>query len=209
LSGELSGLCVEVNGELDGGPIEIDAAIAEVDAARADAAVADAQPSFTRYININGPAHTGVDFPGNWEADNGAGDTCSGNDHFVGGDMAGTVDDQLFRGSVYTSGGNSILSCTVPNVPDGTHTLTLLFGETYFGPGCPGGGGVGSRVFDIKIEGAVLESEVDIYSEGGCVTSEPEATPITRTFEIAVTGGSLEIELGTVGNAIISAISID
>ena len=209
LSGELSGLCVEVDGELDGGPREIDAAIAAVDATVIDASVADAQPGFARYININGPAHTGVDFPGNWEADDGNGDICNGSDYFVGGDMSGTVDDQLFRGSVYTSGGNSILSCTVPNVPDGTRTVTLLFGENYFGPSCAGGGGVGSRVFDIKIEGAVIESDVDIYSEGGCVANEPAATPITRTYEVAVTGGSLEIALGTVGNAIISAIAID
>jgi hypothetical protein len=201
---------VDGNGELDGGVREIDAAKAEVDASDGGTPpdLIDAQTSLARYININGPAHTGVDFPGNWAADTGAGDTCTGISYSASGDMAGTVDDDLVRGSVFITGGADII-CTVPNVPDGTHTVTLLFAETYFGPGCPGGGGVGARVFHIHAEGALLESNVDIYSEGGCVKSEAGATPITRSFQVAVTGGSLDIQLESVKDAIISGIAID
>ena len=43
-------------------------------------------------------------------------------------------------------------------LPAGRYQVNLYFAEIYWGPGCPGGGpGPGSRVFDVRIEGAVAE----------------------------------------------------
>jgi hypothetical protein len=52
-------------------------------------------------------------------------------------------------------------------VDSGTYALSLHFAEEYFGPGGPGGGGVGSRVFDIFCNGVALARSYDILKDGG------------------------------------------
>ncbi len=49
----------------------------------------------------------------------------------------------------------------------GTYSLTLHFAEEYFGPGNPGGGGVGSRVFDVFCNGVALLRNYDVFKEAG------------------------------------------
>jgi hypothetical protein len=65
----------------------------------------------------------------------------------------------LLRGERY---GN--LTYTVP-VPPGRYGVTLYFTEAWFGPGHMGGGGVGSRVFDILCNGVALRRGFDIFKE--------------------------------------------
>src|SRR5262245_33869456 len=48
-----------------------------------------------------------------------------------------------------------------------SYTLTLKMAETYWGPTNPGGGGVGSRIFDVCCNGEVLVRGLDIYKEAG------------------------------------------
>jgi hypothetical protein len=50
-------------------------------------------------------------------------------------------------------------------VANGKYALTLYFAETYFGPQNPGGGGAGSRVFDVYCNGSQLIHSLDIFKE--------------------------------------------
>jgi hypothetical protein len=89
-------------------------------------------------------------------------------DHFVRGGLqvvradtvAGTEDPDLYHGERF---GNLMYSIPVP--PSGAYRVTLHFAEGWFGPGRPGGGGVGSRVFDILCNGITLKRALDIFKE--------------------------------------------
>jgi hypothetical protein len=52
-------------------------------------------------------------------------------------------------------------------VDTGVYSLSLHFAEEYFGPGNAGGGGVGSRLFDIFCNGVALARSYDVLKEGG------------------------------------------
>ena len=103
------------------------------------------------------------------------------------------------------------LTCMIA-IANGTYTVTLLFAEVWFGPaGCAGGGGVGSRVFNIYLEGNSVETDVDIYAEGGCVASgDTNSNPIAKEYTVTVSDGELRIGLQAVsGGPLISAISVE
>jgi hypothetical protein len=73
--------------------------------------------------------------------------------------VEGGVDPELFRGERF---GN--LRYVIP-VPPGRYGITFYFAETWFGPDTPGGGGVGSRVFDILCNGVALRRGFDVFKE--------------------------------------------
>lgn len=50
---------------------------------------------------------------------------------------------------------------------EGRYTVTLKFAETWFGPGRPGGGGVGSRTFNVYCNGIALLRNFDIFRAAG------------------------------------------
>jgi hypothetical protein len=75
--------------------------------------------------------------------------------------VQGTADAGIYRGERY---GN--FTYTIP-VASGPHTIHLHFAETYFGPNKPGGGGIGSRVFDVYCNGIALLKGFDIYKAAG------------------------------------------
>jgi hypothetical protein len=52
----------------------------------------------------------------------------------------------------------------------------LHFAETYFGPGKPGGGGVGSRVFDVYCNGVALLKNFDVYKTAGAADAAVDRT---------------------------------
>jgi hypothetical protein len=52
-------------------------------------------------------------------------------------------------------------------VDAGTYSLSLHFAEEYFGPGNPGGGGIGSRLFDVFCNGVALLRNFDVFREAG------------------------------------------
>ena len=62
---------------------------------------------------------------------------------------------------------------TAMNIPitNGTYNVKLHFAEIYWGAaepnGDPTGGGTGSRVFDVDIEGQVVLNDYDIFEEVG------------------------------------------
>lgn len=70
------------------------------------------------------------------------------------------ADPELFRSERF---GN--LSYSIPVVPSGRYTVSLYFSENWFGPAMPGGGGVGSRVFDILLNGVAVRRKFDIFRE--------------------------------------------
>jgi hypothetical protein len=94
-----------------------DDAVTAFDALPADTPRADAA-SFAVRIDIAGPAHTGIDYAGNWSADPGPGGICNGTP-FTSPTMGinGTNDAALFVNQMF----NGKLSCTIPNVPAGTY----------------------------------------------------------------------------------------
>ena len=71
-------------------------------------------------------------------------------------------DSELFQSERY---GNFVYS--IPVDTRGKYTVTLGFAESWFGPGRPGGGGVGSRRFDIYSGGRTLLRNFDILKEAG------------------------------------------
>ena len=67
-------------------------------------------------------------------------------------------------------------SYAVP-VADGRYRVTLKFCEGHYGKRNSGGGGLGSRVFDVYCNGVALLRDFDIMKEAG-----GEGRPIARTF---------------------------
>lgn len=97
-----------------------------------------------------------------------AGQFWSADRYFMGGRLAvrkipvsNTPDPGLFNGERY---GN--FTYAIP-VAEGKYKLTLEFAETYFGPHNIGGGGAGSRVFDVFCNGTALLRDLDIYKQAG------------------------------------------
>ena len=74
---------------------------------------------------------------------------------------SGVDDPELYRGERY---GN--LTYVIPVAP-GSYSVTLKFSEAWFGPDKPGGGGIGSRRFDILANSQPLAHNFDIFKEAG------------------------------------------
>ncbi|MFL6351061.1 MAG: malectin domain-containing carbohydrate-binding protein [Bryobacteraceae bacterium] len=89
-------------------------------------------------------------------------------DYFLGGrtiarfgTINGPEDPEIFARERY---GN--FSYAIP-VGYGRYGVTLRFAETFFGPSGPGGGGLGSRVFDVYCNGTALLRNFDMFQEVG------------------------------------------
>ena len=83
----------------------------------------------------------------------------SGRTHPLLQSVAGTDDPGLYSSERF---GN--FSYTFP-VAQGTYMAILHFNEVFHGPSNPGGGGVGSREFDVYFNGVALLREFDIFKE--------------------------------------------
>jgi Malectin domain len=75
--------------------------------------------------------------------------------------VSGDSDPDLYHGERF---GN--LTYVIP-VADGRYRVTLHFAETWFGSGKSGGGGIGSRVFDILCNGVAVHRDFDILKSAG------------------------------------------
>ena len=162
---------------------------------------ASAGPSEEIRINAGGADYT-----------DGNGDLWSADQFFVNGSafpsggpsgnpIANTTDDFLYQ----TERFNANLQYEIPVAGTGPYEVNLLFAELYFGaPGAGSGGGNGSRVFDVIIEGNTVLSTYDIHAEVGALTA------VTKSFSnINVTDGVLNISFpASVNNGKISAIEV-
>jgi hypothetical protein len=77
-------------------------------------------------------------------------------------DVAGTDDQELFR---FERFGN--FSYAIPVAAHGHYTVRLGFCEHWFGPGRAGGGGKGSRIFDVYCNRKPLLKNFDIFADAG------------------------------------------
>jgi hypothetical protein len=158
--------------------------------------------------NIDGPTFVGIDHPGTWVASPVPG-ICGPSSYSTTTALHGTNDAPLFAGEAF---GNPATCRVGSELAAGTYRVNLLFAETYFGDGCPGGGGIGSRVFDIVIEGTTVLSNFDIFAaSGGCLasTTSDAGVPVEETFDVVVTDGTIDISLpATVNNGKISALQV-
>jgi hypothetical protein len=188
----------------DAGPAQDGGADSGTDAGSPDRLV--------RRINVQGPVHEGIDYQGLWAADPGGSLGVCGPNAFhlpPTTEIHGTEDDPLFRGEVW----GDPVSCVVGggDLPVGRYEVRLYFAEIYFGEGCAGSGGTGTRVFDVVLEGATVETDIDLYEQAGCAASVTESTghPVVKTYRVRIVDGTLDIRLpASANNGKISAIEV-
>ena len=77
------------------------------------------------------------------------------------GTVSGPEDPETFARERY---GN--FSYAIP-VANGRYAATLRFAETFWGPDSQGGGGAGSRIFDVYCNGTALLRNFDMFQEAG------------------------------------------
>jgi len=78
---------------------------------------------------------------------------------------------------VYRSERFGNFTYTLPNLtPGGTYTLRLHFAEIAFGPGLIGGGGAGSRIFNVAVNGQPALSNFDVFLAAGGADKAIEET---------------------------------
>ncbi len=176
------GLAVGIPGD-DAGPSDDAPVIADI--------AIDAAPTFVVAYNVAGPAHTGSDFPGVWAADPGG--ICDGLPYTINVNVTNTVDDLLFTRYQYAF---ETIDCALgTNLPPATYEITLLFGELFTGPGCAENNV--DRVFDVLVEGTVVEDNLNTVTVGGCC--HPSATspgkPFARVYTREITDGTVDISL--------------
>ena len=152
-------------------------------------------PSQVLRINVGGSSYIDAN-----------GDTWLADQYFAGGDaysngglaIAGTSDDQLYETERYDDP-------LVYNIPldNGDYRVELHFAEIY--QGVENGGGEGDRVFDILLEGQVVQAGYDIIAQAGA-----PATAIIETYTVNVADGNLDIDLdASMDNAKLSAILVE
>ena len=97
--------------------------------------------------------------------------------YFSGGRLSSYAGDlsKLSDGRLYEWHRFGHFHYSVPVVTGGKYTLKLYFMEHWFGVQNGGIGGVGSRVFDVSCDGAMLLKGFDIFREAG-------TQPLVKTF---------------------------
>ncbi|MCW5517232.1 PKD domain-containing protein [Muriicola sp. Z0-33] len=130
--------------------------------------------------------------------------------------------DQLFQGGVPFSNSNAQVpvlfqterTASPPTfdyeipVTNGDYTIILHFAEIYWGATGSGPGGIGNRIFDVRIENALVLDNYDINADVG-----PETT-VSKSFDTNITDGELNIHFsalaadGGVNQPKISAIEV-
>ncbi len=113
------------------------------------------------------------------------------------GEVANTTNDAL-----YLNARVGVFSYGLPS-GNGTFNVTLHFNETYYGYRT--GGGIGSRKFNVDIEGSRKLTGFDIFAAAGGAMKA-----VTRTIQVTVTDGTLNLffSKGTADNPAVSAIEV-
>ncbi|MEX0275615.1 MAG: BspA family leucine-rich repeat surface protein, partial [Flavobacteriaceae bacterium] len=102
---------------------------------------------------------------------------------------------------------SQVMGYDIP-LENGEYTVNLRFAELWFGATGGGSGGVGSRVFDVNLEGQLAEDNLDIFAEVGADAM------LVKTHTVTVTDGVLNIdfdareEVGGERHPVINAIEI-
>ncbi len=139
---------------------------AYVDALEVVPVPGDAAPPI-RFVAKNSPY---IDAAGAvWSADEACGGKLVSRWDSVSGNHA---DPNLFSGERYGA-----FTYSIP-AGRGKYRAILRFAENWFGPDRPGGGGVGSRVFDVFLNGRPVVRGLDIYARAG-----GSLRPLTLAFD--------------------------
>jgi hypothetical protein len=124
-------------------------------------------------------------------------------------EIANTDLDEIYLTETITSNdaNQGPVSYNIP-VSNGTYTIKFHFAEIYWGvlkrDADGTAGGVGSRIFDIDIEGTSILNNFDVFEVAGGA-----ATAITKMYDIEVTDGELNIIFtSTADKPKVSAIEI-
>ena len=148
-------------------------------------AVADYQPAPTS-APVTAPFHLSINCGGVGFLDSQGTRRWEPDQYFIGGstysdtsnDVNGTLDDTLYHAERY---GN--FQYEIP-VPTGSYEIILHFAELYWP-------GVGQRLFNIKVEGSQVFSNVDIVALGG----GKRLQAITLEAPVIITDGFVSIEM--------------
>ncbi len=116
----------------------------------------------------------------------------------VTGDVLNTTNDALYQ----TGRSGAAFSYGLPS-GNGTFDVTLHFAETYYGNRVAGG--VGSRTFNVFVEGTRRLSGYDIFARAGGAMRA-----VRETVRVTVADGVLNLYFakGTAGNAYVSAVEV-
>lgn len=155
-------------------------------------------------INVNGPAHTGQDYPGEWAADPGIGGVCNGAPQSTSDNINTTIDDPLFQTRMQSPS----LACSVGSgLAPGVYQVRLYFAELDIGGAASGNAcpletnspPFSPSVFDVLLEGVTVDSDLDIHAIGGCArsTTDPTTRPVVRTYSVQIDDGELDIDLSS------------
>ena len=126
--------------------------------------------------------------------------------YFIGG-RRGQLSDpgRIVDAGLYDSDRIGHFHYILPAVPFEKYRVKLFFTEPWFGKQNGGSGGVGSRVFDVSSNGAVLLKNFDISKEGG------GSKPVIKTFDNiqATAQGKIELYFTPVVNyPLLNAIEV-
>lgn len=150
--------------------------------------------AYTPVVLVNaGGGAWGPDSQGlSWSANSGS---SGGNSYSVGNQIDNTTDDTLYQSEMWNS---SDLVYSFSGITNGATLVTLKFAEIYFTS-------AGQRVFNIEINGTVVESNFDVFTAAGGAFKA-----IDKQYNVNVTNGNVTIRLiPIVSNPKISAIRID
>ncbi len=86
-------------------------------------------------------------------------------------DIANTTHDSIYQHEAYSPGTYTYHLKVKDMMPGETYSMYLHFAEIYYGPGNPGGGGTGSRIFDVDINGVNVLLNFDIFKTVGANTA--------------------------------------
>ncbi len=125
------------------------------------------------------PLRVRAGWPTSWR--DAAGEQWLAESYFLGGNALvrpnnPVLDSTKPDAALYASERWGHFSYSLP-VAGGRYRVTLRFCEAYFGGHNAGGGGVGSRMFDVYCNGVALLRDFDIFKQAG-----GEGRPIDRTF---------------------------
>ena len=98
-------------------------------------------------------------------------------------EIAGTENDAMYRSEIYNA-----FKLTVPVATPGLYKIVMHFAELYFDT-------VGARIFDIKLEGETVLSNLDLVEETG-----GKFVAIQYTFFPFITDGAVDIEGVNIAN---------
>lgn len=114
--------------------------------------------------------------------------------------LADSPEPDLFSGERYGH-----FTYAIPADTRDRYTLVLHFAELYFGSGAPGNGGVGSRIFRVMCNGAILLDDFDILKEAGTLHE------VSKTFRHLKPSAQGKLDLTfepIVNNATVSGIEV-